>query len=266
MAREAALIQKNPLLIQKTLADKLSDKIQVIIAPPQASGFFAGGLLGGRRDSRAGGDSRPRPRQRRGRVMLALALVAAAIVTQDATPLARRAEARRRRSRRCCGRATGSRCAASGRAGCRSTTTATSGRGTCGRRRCARFAVDETAARELRAVVDFLRDAPGAGVARHRATPRCSCAPRRRAPSAPRCSTRSARMAERLARRASSKWARPNDATLAGQLEVAESYGVKFRSFERDGRARVCYDGEAFRRVLALAGVARRRRRARRSR
>ena len=45
MAREAALLQKNPLLIQKTLADKLSDKIQVVIAPPQA-GFFAGGLLG----------------------------------------------------------------------------------------------------------------------------------------------------------------------------------------------------------------------------
>jgi regulator of protease activity HflC (stomatin/prohibitin superfamily) len=46
MAREAVLIQKNPLLIQKTLADKLSDKIQVVIAPPQA-GFFAAGLIGG---------------------------------------------------------------------------------------------------------------------------------------------------------------------------------------------------------------------------
>jgi regulator of protease activity HflC (stomatin/prohibitin superfamily) len=52
MAREAVLIQKNPLLIQKTLADKLSDKIQVVIAPPQA-GFFAAGLLGtGARDSK----------------------------------------------------------------------------------------------------------------------------------------------------------------------------------------------------------------------
>jgi regulator of protease activity HflC (stomatin/prohibitin superfamily) len=50
MAREAALIQKNPLLIQKTLADKLSDKIQVIIAPPQAGGFFAGGLIGQKMD------------------------------------------------------------------------------------------------------------------------------------------------------------------------------------------------------------------------
>ncbi len=46
MSREAALIQKNPLLIQKTLADKLSDKIQVIIAPPDSGGFFANGLLG----------------------------------------------------------------------------------------------------------------------------------------------------------------------------------------------------------------------------
>jgi regulator of protease activity HflC (stomatin/prohibitin superfamily) len=46
MAREAVLLQKNPLLIQKTLADKLSDKISVIIAPPQAGGFFAGGLIG----------------------------------------------------------------------------------------------------------------------------------------------------------------------------------------------------------------------------
>ena len=50
MEREGALIQKNPLLIQKTIADKLSDKIQVIIAPPQAGGFFAGGLIGQRMD------------------------------------------------------------------------------------------------------------------------------------------------------------------------------------------------------------------------
>ena len=46
LARESELISRNPLLIQKTLADKLSDKIQVIIAPPQAGGFIAGNLLG----------------------------------------------------------------------------------------------------------------------------------------------------------------------------------------------------------------------------
>jgi regulator of protease activity HflC (stomatin/prohibitin superfamily) len=47
MTREAALLAKNPLLIQKTLADKLGDKISVIIAPPNTNGFFASGLLGG---------------------------------------------------------------------------------------------------------------------------------------------------------------------------------------------------------------------------
>ena len=63
MAREAALIQKNPLLIQKTLADKLSDKIQVIIAPPQVGGFFASGLLGGGGASASGAAAAAAPSQ-----------------------------------------------------------------------------------------------------------------------------------------------------------------------------------------------------------
>jgi hypothetical protein len=47
MAREGTLLSRHPLLIQKTLADKLSDKVQVIIAPPGASsGFLGAGLLG----------------------------------------------------------------------------------------------------------------------------------------------------------------------------------------------------------------------------
>ncbi len=45
LAREGTVVSRNPLLIQKALADKLSDKVQVIIAPPQA-GFLAAGLLG----------------------------------------------------------------------------------------------------------------------------------------------------------------------------------------------------------------------------
>jgi regulator of protease activity HflC (stomatin/prohibitin superfamily) len=52
MAREGALVTRHPLLIQKTLADKLSDKIQVIIAPPPADGGFIGAtLLGGQKQS-----------------------------------------------------------------------------------------------------------------------------------------------------------------------------------------------------------------------
>jgi regulator of protease activity HflC (stomatin/prohibitin superfamily) len=47
MAREGALVSKHPLLIQKALADKLSDKIQVIIAPPPGDhGFIGSTLLG----------------------------------------------------------------------------------------------------------------------------------------------------------------------------------------------------------------------------
>ncbi|MFY0580509.1 hypothetical protein ACN28S_45315 [Cystobacter fuscus] len=62
LARDAELISRNPLLIQKTLADKLSDKIQVIIAPPQAGGFIAGNLLGQPQEARyAGGSSKGAP-------------------------------------------------------------------------------------------------------------------------------------------------------------------------------------------------------------
>jgi regulator of protease activity HflC (stomatin/prohibitin superfamily) len=61
LARDAELISRNPLLIQKTLADKLSDKIQVIIAPPQAGGFFAGNLLGQPQPQQAVSVNEPRP-------------------------------------------------------------------------------------------------------------------------------------------------------------------------------------------------------------
>jgi len=46
MEREGALVTRHPLLIQKTMADKLSDKIQVIIAPPSENGFIGASLLG----------------------------------------------------------------------------------------------------------------------------------------------------------------------------------------------------------------------------
>ena len=45
MEREGALVSRYPLLIQKTLADKLSDKVQVIIAPLPAAGKFVGSSL-----------------------------------------------------------------------------------------------------------------------------------------------------------------------------------------------------------------------------
>lgn len=113
------------------------------------------------------------------------------------------------------------------------------------------YAVEESAARDLAAIIDFVRDQPGMealGIGYTalflRAAPASAVGGE--------LFDALGVMAERLGRRASSRWARPGDAALAGQLEVAESYGVHFTSFASDGRTRVCYDGEAFRRVLAL--------------
>ena len=82
MAREGALLARHPLLIQKTLADKLSDKVQVIIAPPPADGGFIGSNLLGApetptRGKAAGGD----------RKMILTLAAALAIVVQDHTSL-----------------------------------------------------------------------------------------------------------------------------------------------------------------------------------
>jgi regulator of protease activity HflC (stomatin/prohibitin superfamily) len=56
MQREGVLLAQYPLLIQKTLADKLSDKVQVIIAPTPAAGQFIGSnLLGTPATDRASG-------------------------------------------------------------------------------------------------------------------------------------------------------------------------------------------------------------------
>lgn len=58
LARDGELITKHPLLIQKTMADKLSDKISVIIAPPSTSGGFVGANLlgGGKQHNGQGGE------------------------------------------------------------------------------------------------------------------------------------------------------------------------------------------------------------------
>jgi hypothetical protein len=61
-------------------------------------------------------------------------------------------------------------------------------------------------------------------------------------------------LSDRLAHRASSGVPRTQAerATLSAHLDVAARYGVKFASYERDGRVHLCYDGDAWRRVLAM--------------
>lgn len=53
LARDGAVISQHPLLIQKTMADKLSDKVAVIIAPPATDGaLITQSLLGAQRPAK----------------------------------------------------------------------------------------------------------------------------------------------------------------------------------------------------------------------
>lgn len=117
-----------------------------------------------------------------------------------------------------------------------------------------RYSLAADDAPELLAVVRFLRDTPGAealGIAHVAAYLKAAPAQAIGAEPFDALGT----MAERLARRASvrrNKAAEPQTAALAAHLEVAASYGIALQNVEREGRVQLCYDGEAFRRVLAL--------------
>lgn len=69
--------------------------------------------------------------------------------------------------------------------------------------------------------------------------------------------------ADRLAQRASAAGqSQAGQALQAVRLETAARYGVGFASNEQDGRVRVCYEGEAFRRVIAMRSAPEQRARA----
>ena len=104
---------------------------------------------------------------------------------------------------------------------------------------------------ELLSVVRFLRDTPGAeslGISYAAAYLKAAPAASITAEPFDALGT----MADRLARRASAKQGKQGDAVIAAHLEAVAHYGVGIRSFEREGRMQLCYDGEAFRRVLAM--------------
>lgn len=104
---------------------------------------------------------------------------------------------------------------------------------------------------EAMAVVKFLRDTPGAealGISYTAAFLKAAPAETINADVFDALGT----MAERLAQRASSRKAKQDDQIIAAHLEVVAQYGVNIQGFEQDGRVRLCYDGEAFRRVLAM--------------
>jgi hypothetical protein len=110
----------------------------------------------------------------------------------------------------------------------------------------------EADAPELLAVLRFLRDSPGSealGVSYGAAY--LKAVPTRALTAEPFDAI--ARMAERLADQASGSG--EHRASVAAHLEVVGQFGVRMHSFERSGRMQVCYDGELFRRVLALPGA-----------
>ncbi len=58
--RDAEVLTRNPLLVQKAFAEKLSERMQVVVAPPSTAGFFAAGLLGGGAGARPVGEDERR--------------------------------------------------------------------------------------------------------------------------------------------------------------------------------------------------------------
>lgn len=111
------------------------------------------------------------------------------------------------------------------------------------------LAVNE--AQELLAVARFVRDTPGAeatGIAMVAAYLKAAPAQAIDAEPFDILGT----LAERLAKRASNA-PKAHETALMAQVDTARHYGIVFRDIERDGRVRLCYDGEAFRRVLALS-------------
>jgi hypothetical protein len=107
---------------------------------------------------------------------------------------------------------------------------------------------------ELLSVVRFLRDTPGAeSLGISYAAAYLKAAPAAAITVEPFDALGT--MADRLARRASAKQSKQGDVVIAAHLEAVARYGVGIRSFEREGRMQLCYDGEAFRRVLAMASA-----------
>lgn len=130
-----------------------------------------------------------------------------------------------------------------------------------------RAALTEAEAPGLLAVLRFLRDAPGEeALGIGFAAAYVEAAPAAAFSGAPGVEALDAlgTLADRLARRASSglPGTRAARAVLSAHLDVAARYGVKFASYEREGRVHICYDGDAFRRVLAMRSTPEQRARA----
>jgi membrane protein implicated in regulation of membrane protease activity len=116
------------------------------------------------------------------------------------------------------------------------------------------YRADAGSAGELAAIVRFLRDAPGSeslGIGYAALALKVTPAGIDTTELLASIGT----MADRLAARLSARRADARDATLAGHREVVESYGMTFRVVDAEtleGKARICYDGEVWRHLVAV--------------
>jgi hypothetical protein len=107
---------------------------------------------------------------------------------------------------------------------------------------------------ELLAVVRFLRDTPGAealGISYAAAYLKAIPASALTAEPFDALGT----MADRLAQRASSVQSKSAQATISAHLEVVSALGVTMKGFDREGAVQICYDGDVFKRVLAMSSA-----------
>lgn len=123
-----------------------------------------------------------------------------------------------------------------------------------------RLRLDPQEAPELLAVLRFLGETPGAealGIGYAAAYIQAATSEMLRGPGGIEALGLLGRFAERLAQRASAGAPPSKDAQarLSAHLDVAARYGVQFLSIEEEGRVRLCYDGDAFRRVLQLGAA-----------
>lgn len=103
----------------------------------------------------------------------------------------------------------------------------------------------------LLSVVRFLRDSPGSeAMGISYAAAYLKAAPAK--DIGPEAFDAIGRIAERLARRAS-RHNKSEDTVIAAHLEVVASYGIVMRSVEQNGQLNICYDGEAYRHVMAIS-------------
>ncbi|APV52325.1 hypothetical protein BWI17_06340 [Betaproteobacteria bacterium GR16-43] len=121
-----------------------------------------------------------------------------------------------------------------------------------------RVALDSDSASDLLSILRFLRETAGSealGIGYAAAYLRAASPEAIRGRDGAEALDALGTFADRLASRSQS--AGPANqavqATLAGHLEVAAQYGVAFTTFDRDSRMVLCYDGDAFRRLLGLA-------------